>query len=550
MPFLVEENHAGDDQEASRWQIVSLKRMLDFDRAVPIPPAKVNSLDYLSKLFREATVGIREACDGCDLRCAVAVPPCFSQRQRSAISAASTRAGFAQVRLLDDTLAGLLASRNSIGSGERILVYSWGGSAFSANLYQFRNNTFRSIGQDGDRNLGGDDLDAFILDSLLSAVAEKAGRVWEKMEYDFLVSAAQGAEKAKRLLANGDSVSIPLINLLGASVSRAEQQQTIELKSNTCEEVIACMIGKTVRHVETVLETAHCSQPDEVLLMGGMTLLPGVRRALEDRFNVPFHQTPDDAVAIGSVLYGGMLADNEWCKKKPASENRDDSPMIQQTEKTDKRWADHFIPLLNAAQRQDKQGELEEAVNTFDRLFIELGKFSSTLYRRLAARYDEEGRLDEAFDILNRAYQRDWSNNSVAMDFEKICVKRSYHEYSNKNYKSTLKYADLGISAIKRLPQGTNRCKQRLAEVVRFRALSLLALGYIFEAEKAMAESVSLDSKENTYQKELALIREEIKEAKRSSSARSKARKKHHIGANSLCPCGSGKKYKRCCGKR
>src|SRR5258706_4019691 len=123
LPFVIE--------SGSPFRITALKRMLDFDSAFPVPPSGISSMALLAEIFK-AVLG--DCCpDGWnDRHAVVTVPPCVSQRQRSALRSVMTDLGLTRVRLVDDTLAALLASWERVRTYSSILVYSWGAGMFSA----------------------------------------------------------------------------------------------------------------------------------------------------------------------------------------------------------------------------------------------------------------------------------------------------------------------------------------------------------------------------------------------------------------------------------
>jgi len=544
VPFIVKVSDDERGGRASRCQIISLKRLLDFDTAIPIPPAGVKSIDYLARLFSEVNASIGNTDDVGGMRYVLAVPPCFSQRQRSALRTAATQAELAPVRLVDDTLAALQASRESLKAYERIMVFSWGASACSVGVYRATNKAFIPIGQDGNRNLGGDDADGFIGGLLMTALEESIGSSWQEAKLD-LVRLAQEAEIAKRLLGHGKAASVSLSDLLKSSASQMLRRQSVKLPGNVCQSLFAEMIAQTITHAEKALKAADCSRPDVILVTGGMTRIPDIRKMLTDCFDAPICDASEEAVAVGAVLYGNMLPEAEWPETEPVLGNRMDASKECAKRSTVGMWADHFVPILDEAQQLEAEGKLGEAIQTFERLFAELYKFSGSLYRRFASMAEKEGRLDDAFELLKLAHIRNPSDSTVAMDFADVCLKRATNMYSKRKYDLALEDANLGATAIRNLSSGSKMHSHLLAQLIRLNGLALYALGRLPEAKKAIEEAVRLSPDEKLYQKDLAKIREDIKQA---SSARTSGARGPRVGRNDPCPCGSGLKYKKCCG--
>lgn len=539
LPFVSAPLDETTESGAPRWQIVSLKRSLDFEKHVRVPPDEMNSLDYLAEVFRTASGALQEAGAHEGVRCVMALPPCFSQRQRSAFRTVAARAGFSSVRLVDDTRAALLACRDAVGSAEDVLVYSWGACAFSAAVYRAVGDAYQPVGQDGERNLGGDDLDAVICDAILSALTDRMGDAWQEAGWDFASRMAVEAEKAKRLLVADTAAQMAFGDLLGPTCPEALRDELIGLSPEVCRRPLADMIEQTMQCVQTALDDSDCSGPDVIVLSGGMTRVPAVCKGLSDRFGAPLHSAQPQDVALGAALYGSMLPESEWKKGECA-------PTPGPAESPASRWADHFLPLLDRAQQEEGEGKPEKAVETFEELFGELHKFSSALYRRVATAYEDTGRLNDAYELLLRVRQRDPSNRLVAADFAWICDKRSGEEYSKRMFDAVLKHAGQGASAIQALPQGARDHAPLVAHLIWLKGRALYGLGRLPEARDAMERCVQLDGRQDQYLEDLAQIRDKLGRA----SAAGTARGAKAPGRNDPCPCGSGRKYKKCCGRR
>lgn len=92
----------------------------------------------------------------------------------------------------------------------------------------------------------------------------------------------------------------------------------------------------------------------------------------------------------------------------------------------------------------------------------------------------------------------------------------------------------------------------------------LIALGYIEKEAKEMIASVLVEEiykimknkrefNEEAYCSKLSMLShytgETIEENFEEETVQVPIRNENKIGRNDLCPCGSGKKYKKCCGK-
>ncbi len=562
-PFVVELPNAQEVERSCR--ITSLKRMLDFEKTFPVPPTGRNSIELLAGILRAIRSDCQDyVCDN-EVNCVVTVPPCFSQRQRSALRTTVARADFSRIRLIDDTLAALLECRELVQGCERVLVYSLGASSFSAVLYQPSGERFRPLAQEGNRTLGGDDIDAEISSRIIAALGRYTHDSLSPNDPDMLLRLVGEAERAKKNLATGRSVTISLSNLLGQSTPSMLHSQSVAVTREILEGSIARLITETMALVENVLNAGGCQTPDAVLTVGGMALLPSLRDHLQERCRVSAVQAGEDAVAIGAVIHGNMMTDTEWEEldkstskresvwlggyhplKAPRSTIHHNSDPSDGTDEPPEPWANHFVPLLYSAQQQYEKGYLRESIDTFDKLFVELYKYSGDLYRKAAMNLEAAGKLDEAILILQKANQRDRSNRLVAVDLAQACYRNGIHAGSRKNSGESIGMLDEAISAIRALSNGKEAYPVLLGQLLHLNARVLWEQGRRTEAEAAVKESVQLDPKNDVYQKDLAKIHGLVKNA----SVRNRLPPgEMGVGRNEKCPCGSGRKYKKCCGK-
>ena len=105
--------------------------------------------------------------------------------------------------------------------------------------------------------------------------------------------------------------------------------------------------------------------------------------------------------------------------------------------------------------------------------------------------------------------------------------------------------AEEGIAALRSLPDKGNEYPTILAQLLHLKGCSLCDQKRLVEAEKEIAESARLDPKQPVYEEDLERIRTALKERPREGAGPLSGER---VGRNDSCPCGSGKKFKRCCG--
>jgi hypothetical protein len=427
MPFIAAWAQTEERNAPRRFQINSLKRLLDFDSAVSVPPAGAAPLDVLVEILET----IREECSaiasGEPLRCVLTVPPCFSERQRSALRQAAVSAGLTRVKLADDTLAAILANKKLLGRHENILVFSWGASTFSAILYQLRSGSLTAVAQEGDRHLGGDDLDAALCEDIWESLG-KTARPSPDGDPALLSRIAVEAEGAKRALAEGRAALIPLSRLLDEG-SGAASGPPVALPDDSLDSATSRMMSQSLEMMDRVLAAAKGAKPDLVLTVGGMARLPRVAALLEAHLGQSVEPLNDDSVAIGAAMHAAALPENEWEKVERSARPKIETPKrpSEVPSQPSDGWAANFTDLVNAAEQQFKARRFSDAVEQFEKVFAELGGLASFAYLRRVEELEAAGKIEDAYRLLARVQQRDPANRQVAAVMARLQQRRVPH---------------------------------------------------------------------------------------------------------------------------
>lgn len=231
----------------------------------------------------------------------ITVPAYFHDAQRAATKRAGELAGLDVIRILNEPTAAALAyGLDKLGDKARVAVYDLGGGTFDLSILEMQDGVFQVLATHGDTRLGGDDLDAMILDYVL-----------RKSD----ITPIEGAARA-RLTAEAERVKLALTNEEEAvfRVPFYDGTNSIEesLTQTDLEKLAAPWIAKTIHHCRKALADAAL-RPDEldaVVVVGGSTRMPAVRRAVAELFvrEPDISQHPDEAIALGATIQGGVLS--------------------------------------------------------------------------------------------------------------------------------------------------------------------------------------------------------------------------------------------------
>jgi len=245
-------------------------------------------------------------------RAVITVPAYFSDAQRQATREAGEIAGLDVVRIINEPTAAALVYEAAQHQGKRILVYDLGGGTFDVSVVRIEGGVVEVIASHGNNQLGGDDFDEKIVAQVLEHLKLKHG-VSVSDQPQAMARILRSAESAKRHLSDHPYARIEE-EYLAVSDGKPVNLD-LELSRDEYEAMIIPFIEETLGAVHAALESAGLtsSQVDEVLLVGGATRTPLVRRRLVEAFGrEPRGEVdPDLCVAMGAAIQGAALAGTE-----------------------------------------------------------------------------------------------------------------------------------------------------------------------------------------------------------------------------------------------
>ncbi len=127
-----------------------------------ISPEEVAAL-VLRKLKADAEAALGRAVT----RAVITVPAYFNDAQRTATKRAGELAGFSVERIVNEPTAAALAyGLDKLKTRAKIAVFDLGGGTFDISILELNNGVFEVLSTNGNTHLGGDDIDAAIVDLL------------------------------------------------------------------------------------------------------------------------------------------------------------------------------------------------------------------------------------------------------------------------------------------------------------------------------------------------------------------------------------------------
>ncbi|HET6959857.1 MAG TPA: Fe-S protein assembly chaperone HscA [Vicinamibacterales bacterium] len=222
-------------------------------------------------------------------RAVITVPAYFNDAQRTATRDAGRIAGLEVLRIINEPTAASLAYGLDKRHSGIIAVYDLGGGTFDISILRVEDGVFQVLSTNGDTHLGGDDIDLLLMDRVLKS-NPKAGASPESVQ-----EIRKAVIQAKIDLSDGDET-----RLNGERFTRAE-----------FEALIQPIVERTLAPCRQALADAGVepSSIDEVVLVGGSTRIPLVRRRVEELFGRKPHSelNPDEVVALGAAVQADIL---------------------------------------------------------------------------------------------------------------------------------------------------------------------------------------------------------------------------------------------------
>ncbi len=238
-------------------------------------------------------------------RAVVTVPAYFNDNQRQAVRDAGRVAGLDVVRILNEPTAAALAYGFGQATARTLAVYDLGGGTFDISIvYIDEEGEFHVVATTGDSYLGGEDFDERLMDFVIAAFHRDHGVDLREHPVS-LTRVRQAVQKAKADLSSVTSVDINLPFIV-SNPSTGPLNLDYTITREQLESITADLVTRTLQICEVGLRYAEMQpeQVDEVVLVGGMTRMPAIQRAVEDYFGRPpckgVH--PDEVVALGAAI--------------------------------------------------------------------------------------------------------------------------------------------------------------------------------------------------------------------------------------------------------
>ena len=268
------------------------------------------SAEVLAKMKKTAEAYLGEAVT----EAVITVPAYFNDSQRQATKDAGKIAGLDVKRIINEPTAAALAyGMDKKGGDRKVAVYDLGGGTFDVSIIEIASvdgeMQVEVLSTNGDTFLGGEDFDKRVIDYLVEEFQREQGIDLRKDPLA-LQRLKDAAERAKIELSSSQQtdVNLPYVT----ADASGPKHLNIKLTRAKLEALVDDLVRKTIEPCRIALNDAGLRGSDisEVILVGGQTRMPKVQQAVAEFFGKDPRKdvNPDEAVAIGAAIQGGVLA--------------------------------------------------------------------------------------------------------------------------------------------------------------------------------------------------------------------------------------------------
>lgn len=283
-----------------------IKRLMGQSEKIYFPRIQKSYLpeEISSKILLNLRQNVARKSDAINANAAViTIPAHFDTTQCEATKRAGNLAGFEYVVLLQEPIAAAISYGFSNDKDENWLVYDLGGGTFDVALIALKDKNLSVLGHSGDNFLGGKDIDNLIIDKKILPYLKNHHNIeFDRSDDTHKIAFAKmkyASESAKIALSSSDSTTIE-IDLEDYNI-----YENITLTNAELEEILEELIDKTIFHAKKTIEEANINKVDKIILVGGPTQLPFIRKRLENELKIKVDTSSDalTAVASGACIY-------------------------------------------------------------------------------------------------------------------------------------------------------------------------------------------------------------------------------------------------------
>ncbi len=265
-------------------------------------------IEISSMILQKIKLDVKEKLGEDIVNAVITCPANFDDSQRKATKTAGEIAGFNVLRIINEPTAAALTYGFGRKKAEKVLIYDFGGGTFDVTILNVAPDTVEVIATGGEAHLGGEDFDQRIINWIVEQFKKSQGIDLSKDPLA-LQRLKETAENAKIELSSAQEteINLPFIS----SDASGPKHLYYKLKKAQFEEMSRDLVERSIERVKNTLKEAKLekSEIDEIVLVGGVTLIPAVRETIRAFFGKEPNKSinPEEVVAMGAAIQAEIL---------------------------------------------------------------------------------------------------------------------------------------------------------------------------------------------------------------------------------------------------
>ena len=270
-------------------------------------PIEISAM-ILQKIKLDAEEKLGQIVESAVITC----PANFDDSQRKATKAVGEIAGFKVLRVINEPTAAALSYGFTKKENLKIVVYDFGGGTFDVSVLNTTPEIVEVVATGGEAHLGGRDFDQRIINWLVEQFKKEQGIDLSK-DTLALQRLKEASEKAKIELSSASEteINLPFVT----SDASGPKHLLYKLSRSQFENLSRDLVERSIERMRKTLEEAKLAKNEinEIILVGGTTLIPAVREAVKNFFGREPNKSinPEEVVAMGAAIEAEILRAKE-----------------------------------------------------------------------------------------------------------------------------------------------------------------------------------------------------------------------------------------------
>ncbi len=294
---------------------IQFKRQMGLDKTIHFASAGIDKMpeELSSEILKQLRADGENRLNRPIKNVVITVPAAFKTLQSEATNKAGKLAGFENIILLQEPIAAAVAYGAKPDSKDKHwMVFDYGGGTLDVAIISTQDNRLTVENSEGDNYFGGSDIDRTLFREIVVKKLKEAGYHVDRL---FDESTSSGKSLARKIQLDCENCKIELSSKDSAILEifdiDDDDGEPIEFECEITRAELESLIGDTIERSIVIAKKAltgasvNASRLDKILLVGGSTFIPLVRRRLSEEFGVELDSSlnPMTVVAAGAAIY-------------------------------------------------------------------------------------------------------------------------------------------------------------------------------------------------------------------------------------------------------